>query len=148
MVVSTNYRTSALGFLSSAEVKASGEENFGSYDQRLALNWVQENIKAFGGAPDKVTIWGERCAVFSFLSFDLTEANPSLLAVLVASPSASNSSATVSPTRPSSVAPSFSQELPHSLPPPAPTSTKPPLMRSSTAPDAPLPPTSSTAFAG
>ncbi|GAA6040147.1 hypothetical protein JCM8097_002053 [Rhodosporidiobolus ruineniae] len=55
--VSTNYRTSGLGFLASDE---SGEDvNLGLYDQRLALNWVQENIAAFGGDPSKVSIWGE-----------------------------------------------------------------------------------------
>ena len=29
------------------------------YNQRKALEWIKENIKGFGGDPDKVTIWGE-----------------------------------------------------------------------------------------
>lgn len=61
MFVSVNYRVSSLGFLSSSELRAEGNVNLGLYDQRLALHWVRENIGAFGGDPDKVTIWGERC---------------------------------------------------------------------------------------
>ncbi|KAL3480880.1 cholinesterase [Aspergillus californicus] len=59
IAVTINYRLSTWGFLSSDEVTASGNTNLGLRDQRLALEWVSENIAAFGGDPDKVTIWGE-----------------------------------------------------------------------------------------
>ncbi|CAN9315594.1 unnamed protein product [Alternaria alternata] len=55
--VSINYRLSAWGFLSgSEEVRDTGNLNLGLRDQRLALQWVQENIEAFGGmsAQDEV----------------------------------------------------------------------------------------------
>lgn len=57
--VSMNYRLSAWGFLDSAELFASGESNMGLRDQRLSLHWIRENVAAFGGDPDKVTIWGQ-----------------------------------------------------------------------------------------
>lgn len=59
IAVTLNYRLSAWGFLSSSEVAGSGNTNLGLRDQRLALQWIRENIQAFGGDPDKVTIWGE-----------------------------------------------------------------------------------------
>ncbi|KAI1334793.1 Alpha/Beta hydrolase protein [Xylariaceae sp. FL0016] len=57
--VSINYRLSAFGFLSGSQAQEAGLTNIGFRDQRLALQWVSENIAAFGGSPDKVTIWGE-----------------------------------------------------------------------------------------
>lgn len=47
--VTLNYRLSAWGFLMGEEVEASGNGNLGLRDQRIALEWVQENIAAFGG---------------------------------------------------------------------------------------------------
>lgn len=50
IAVTINYRLSAWGFLSgSEEVRDTGNLNLGLRDQRLALQWVQENIEAFGG---------------------------------------------------------------------------------------------------
>ncbi|POM57384.1 Triacylglycerol Lipase, partial [Phytophthora palmivora] len=57
--VSLNYRLQAFGFLWGTVVKEAGVTNLGFRDQRLALHWVQENIAAFGGDTNKVTIWGE-----------------------------------------------------------------------------------------
>lgn len=63
VVVTTNYRLNIFGFLAHPELskeasyKASG--NYGLLDQNAALQWVQDNIKAFGGDPSKVTIAGE-----------------------------------------------------------------------------------------
>lgn len=63
--VSINYRVAAFGFLDSEEVRATGNNNLGLRDQRVAMRWVKENIKAFGGDPDKVTIWGESAGAYS-----------------------------------------------------------------------------------
>ena len=68
VVVSFNYRLGALGFLAGLKDKETGQElkgNYGFLDQVLALNWVQDNISAFGGDPYKVTIWGESAGAMS-----------------------------------------------------------------------------------
>ena len=56
--VAIQYRLGAFGFLSSAEIRENGAANAGLLDQRAALQWVQRNIRAFGGDPSKVTIIG------------------------------------------------------------------------------------------
>ncbi|KAJ8533455.1 hypothetical protein ON010_g13799 [Phytophthora cinnamomi] len=63
--VSINYRLQAFGFLWGTAVKEAGVSNLGLKDQHLALHWVQENIAAFGGDPNKVTIWGESAGAMS-----------------------------------------------------------------------------------
>ena len=57
--VSLNYRLGAFGFLSGPTFQSNGVANAGLYDQRLALNWVQDNIHLFGGDPNRVTVIGE-----------------------------------------------------------------------------------------
>ena len=53
--VTINYRLGVDGFL----YLGNGNANLGLLDQIAALTWVQENIAAFGGDPDNVTIFGE-----------------------------------------------------------------------------------------
>ncbi|XP_065224299.1 venom carboxylesterase-6-like [Planococcus citri] len=54
--VSLNYRLGILGFFSANHPSAPG--NYGLKDQVEALRWVKRNIRAFGGDPNKVTIYG------------------------------------------------------------------------------------------
>ncbi len=57
--VSLNYRLGAFGWLSGPTFQQDGTANAGLYDQRLALQWVQDNIHLFGGDPNRVTVIGE-----------------------------------------------------------------------------------------
>merc|ERR1711959_444556 len=56
VLVSINYRLGFLGWFAHPDLNAT---NFGLQDQVKALEWVQENIGAFGGDPSQVTIFGE-----------------------------------------------------------------------------------------
>lgn len=56
--VAIQYRLGIFGFLGGSDVKDNGVLNVGLFDQRLALEWVQRHIGAFGGDSSKVTIWG------------------------------------------------------------------------------------------
>jgi para-nitrobenzyl esterase len=70
IVVTINYRLDALGFLAhpalSAETAYHGSGNYGFMDQQFATRWVKQNIAAFGGDPDNVTIFGESAGGLSF----------------------------------------------------------------------------------
>lgn len=58
--VALNYRLGALGWLAGPSLQAAGGvSNAGLYDQRLALEWINENIHLFGGDPNQVTIMGQ-----------------------------------------------------------------------------------------
>lgn len=63
VVVTTNYRLNVFGFMGTTDLKSrTNDGSFGNYgiqDQRLAMEWVNKHIKAFGGDPSRVTIFGE-----------------------------------------------------------------------------------------
>jgi carboxylesterase type B len=65
--VAVNHRTGAFGFMPGADILKEGSANAGLLDQRMGLEWVADNIAAFGGDPDKVTIWGESAGAISVL---------------------------------------------------------------------------------
>lgn len=58
--VSLNYRLGAFGWQSGPSFQAEGGvPNVGLYDQRFALEWIQDNIHLFGGDKNRVTVFGE-----------------------------------------------------------------------------------------
>ncbi len=61
IVVTINYRLGLLGFFAHPAIDGEGHlsGNYGFMDQQFALHWVQQNIAAFGGDPNTVTIFGE-----------------------------------------------------------------------------------------
>lgn len=61
--VTLNYRVGPDGFLHFGE--GEGDANRGLLDQLAALEWVQENIAAFGGDPGNVTVFGESAGALS-----------------------------------------------------------------------------------
>lgn len=54
-----NYRLGVMGFLASPSQKG----NYGILDQRMALQWTRDNIRAFGGNPERISIAGQVCTL-------------------------------------------------------------------------------------
>ncbi|KAI9689630.1 MAG: hypothetical protein M1820_010151 [Bogoriella megaspora] len=58
IVITINYRLNIFGF-PNARGLADDQQNLGILDQRAALEWVRDNIAAFGGDPNRITMWGQ-----------------------------------------------------------------------------------------
>ena len=63
VLVTINYRLNVLGFMAHPELTAESplhcSGNYGLQDQIFALQWLQKNIRQFGGDPENVTLFGE-----------------------------------------------------------------------------------------
>jgi len=69
VLVTINYRLGAFGYMSHPALSAADPNgvsgNYGTLDQIAALKWVKDNISAYGGDPDNVTIFGESAGAWS-----------------------------------------------------------------------------------
>ncbi|MXX61796.1 MAG: carboxylesterase family protein [Holophagales bacterium] len=72
VLVSINYRLGAFGFLAHGALTAESEHgssgNYGLLDKIAALEWVRDNAAAFGGDPERVTIFGQSAGSMSVCS--------------------------------------------------------------------------------
>jgi len=67
VLVLPNYRMNILGFNTFTKGEHGETGTQGMADQRLAMIWTQDNIKAFGGDPSQVTIFGESSGAISVM---------------------------------------------------------------------------------
>ena len=99
ILVSIAYRVNQFGFLAHPELSAESPNhvsgNYGILDQIAGLQWIQKNIAAFGGDPNKVTIFGESAGG---ISVSMLCASP--LAKGLFSGAISESGGSFGPTRP------------------------------------------------
>ncbi len=67
IAVTINYRLGPMGFVCLPQLKeeAGHTGNYGLYDQMTAMQWVRDNIGAFGGDPDRITIMGQSAGAMS-----------------------------------------------------------------------------------
>jgi para-nitrobenzyl esterase len=87
VTLTVNYRLGVFGFMASSELSresahhASG--NYGYLDQAAALRWVKQNIAAFGGDPERVTIAGESAGSLSVSALMASPLSKNLFAAAI-----------------------------------------------------------------
>ena len=85
VVVAINYRLGSFGYFAHPELSAQDPDggrlfNYGLMDQIAALEWVRDNIGAFGGDPENVTIFGESAGGYSVFALVASPAARGLFA--------------------------------------------------------------------
>lgn len=86
VVVTLNYRLGAFGFLAHPQLSLAsgqGSGNYGIKDQRMALQWVQQNIGSFGGDNTKVMLFGESAGALDSLILFTSPAGQGLFSRLL-----------------------------------------------------------------
>jgi len=88
IVITINYRLEVMGFMAhSALTSESGNGDSGNYgllDQLQALRWIKQNIAAFGGDPDRVTVFGESAGAASVLALSASPLGAGLFRYAIA----------------------------------------------------------------
>ncbi|KAI0020882.1 Alpha/Beta hydrolase protein [Xylariomycetidae sp. FL0641] len=80
LVVTFNYRLNIFGFPS-----AEGQPiNVGLLDQRMAVEWVRDNIAAFGGDVDRMVLWGQSAGAWSVNTYGYAYATDPIVKGLIA----------------------------------------------------------------
>ncbi|KAH9895077.1 esterase 1 [Cubamyces lactineus] len=97
--VNLNYRVGPFGFPQGAEAMARGALNLGLKDQLAALSWVKQNIAAFGGNPDKVTLYGQSAGSISIADLYLNSGLENLVHGTIMSSGFSGTTAVFNATR-------------------------------------------------
>ena len=84
--VSINYRLNVFGFMNFANVDSDYFDTgyLGIKDQIAALEWIKENISAFGGNPDNITIFGESAGAISCMLLSVAPAAKNLFQKVIA----------------------------------------------------------------
>ena len=87
VAVTINYRLGPLGFACLPELSAEAGHtgNYGLYDQLCALQWVHDNIAAFGGDPARITVMGQSAGAMSVQQLCLSPLAKDLIAGAVMS---------------------------------------------------------------
>jgi len=82
IMVTINYRVGTLGFLSHPELTAEQGQsgNYGLMDQIAALQWIKDNIAAFGGDPANITVLGQSAGAMSVKNLLISPESKDLLA--------------------------------------------------------------------
>ncbi len=84
VVVNVTYRVGVFGGFDLGALGAGFDDNLSLRDQIAALTWVRENVAAFGGDPDRVTIFGESAGATSVLALLASPAADGLFARAIA----------------------------------------------------------------
>lgn len=92
IVVAINYRLEAFGFFSTGDDVAPG--NYGLWDQKMAIQWVHDNIDSFVGDANSITLAGESAGGFSVALQALHPSNKGLFHRVIAQSGVSNSMTT------------------------------------------------------
>lgn len=80
IVVAINYRLGALGWAYTSNADGGIRGSYGLEDQRLAMAWIKDNIAAFGGNPEGLTLFGQSAGASSIAAHMIAPASEPLFA--------------------------------------------------------------------